>query len=238
MSIRIVPLTLDTVDDLPDPCRTCVMWEHGGAAKERACAKEEWVSAVLLDWGSCGRVGYVDGEPAGYVLYALPRHVTGGMFSTSAVSSDAVLMTVLRVAPEFRKAGLGRALVQSVAKDVVRRRGIRAIEAFADQFGADNGCVVPAEFLGAVGFKTVRAHPRYPRMRLDLRSLVWWRGEMGDAIERWLGAIRPEKKSDPVGVSPRTEPDSPDRRDGVGVHRSRTSKNKQTRPRPRTRTTC
>jgi GNAT superfamily N-acetyltransferase len=201
MTIRVSTLTLDTIDDLPAPCRSCVVWEYGKRASDQA-VKDEWVSAVLLDWGSCGRVAYVDDAPAGYVMYAPPRSLDGGMFSMTAVSSDAVLLTTLLVLPEFHGAGIGRLLVQAVAKDVVRRRGVRAVEAFGDQRGATGGCIAPADFLTAVGFKTVRPHPRYPRMRLDLRSLVWWRGEMGDAIERWLGAIRPEKASGPVGVNP------------------------------------
>jgi GNAT superfamily N-acetyltransferase len=207
MTIRVSTLTLDTIDDLPAPCRSCVVWEYGKRASDQA-VKDEWVSAVLLDWGSCGRVAYVDDVPAGYAMYARPRYLDGGMFSMTAVSADAVLLTTLLVLPQFRDAGIGRLLVQAVAKDAVRRRGVRAVEAFGDQRGGSiGGCVAPADFLGAVGFKTVRPHPRYPRMRLDLRSLVWWRGEMGDAIERWLGAIRPEKGTDPVGVNPsRGEP--------------------------------
>ncbi len=73
------------------------------------------------------------------------------------------------------------------------RRGIRAIEAVADAQGHEHSCVVPARFLTAVGFKTVQPHPRYPRLRLELRSVLTWREEMEVALERWLGAIRPEK---------------------------------------------
>jgi hypothetical protein len=40
-----------------------------------------------------------------------------------------------------------------------------------------------------VGFKTIRAHTRYPRLRLDLRSAVSWREDVEVALERLLGAI-------------------------------------------------
>jgi GNAT superfamily N-acetyltransferase len=205
MTIRVSGLTLDNVDDLPTPCRSCVLWEYGKRATDDD-VKDEWISAVLLDWGPCGRVAYVDDQPAGYVMYAKPRYLDGGMFSMSAVGADAIVMTTLQVLPEYRGAGLGRLLVQAVAKDAVRRRGIRAVEAFGDHLGRTGGCVVPADFLTEVGFKTVRPHPRYPRMRLDLRSLVWWRGELGDALERWLGAIRPEKATGPAGINPTNLP--------------------------------
>ena len=32
--------------------------------------KEAWISGTLLEWGSCGKIVYVDGVPAGFVLYA------------------------------------------------------------------------------------------------------------------------------------------------------------------------
>ena len=39
--------------------------------------KEAWLSATLLEWGSCGQVAYVDGDPAGYVLFAPPTYFPG-----------------------------------------------------------------------------------------------------------------------------------------------------------------
>jgi hypothetical protein len=66
--------------------------------------------------------------------------------------------------------------------------------------------VMPAGFLTAVGFKTVHPHPRFPRLRLDLRTVLSWRGDVEVALERWLGAIRSADKSPaPVGVRPRVE---------------------------------
>lgn len=206
MGRRVGSVTLDNVDALPMPCRECVFWEVGSRRFD-AAAKDDWISSVLLDWGSCGRLIYVDGEVAGFALYAPPEYVAmTSAVGGSTVSDDAVLLTTVRILPEYAAAGLGRVLIQSVVKDLMGRRGVRAIEAFGDAQGHENGCVVPARFLTAVGFKTVHPHPRYPRLRLDLRSVVKWRDEMETALERWLGAIRPEKKSGPVGVSPRTQP--------------------------------
>ena len=83
---------------------------------------------------------------------------------------------------------------------------MQAIEAFAEAHGHEHTCVIPAQFLTAVGFKTIHPHPRYPRLRLDLRSVLTWRAEVEIALERLVGAIRPEKKHGPVGVSPRIDP--------------------------------
>lgn len=209
MARRLAPLTLDTLADLPDPCRSCVVWELDPVAARRAAEvgdtafeKEAWVSATLLEWGSCGRVAYVDDDPAGYVLYAPPAFVPRSVaFPTSPVSGDAVLLMAARVRPQYRGGGLARMLVQAAAKDLTRR-GVRAIEAFGlsstagprppDEDGdASSGCLVPADFLLSVGFKTVRPHHRYPRLRLDLKTALSWREDVEQALERILGSVRP-----------------------------------------------
>ncbi|HEV8055809.1 MAG TPA: GNAT family N-acetyltransferase, partial [Nocardioidaceae bacterium] len=131
MARRLASITLDNVDDLPPRCRGCVYWELDPVAGRRAVEagdpgleKEAWLSAVLLDWGSCGRVAYVDKAPAGFVLYAPPTHVPRSVaFPTSPVSADAVLLMSAHIVPEFRGQGLGRMLVQAVAKDVIKRGG-------------------------------------------------------------------------------------------------------------------
>ncbi|MGH3507909.1 MAG: GNAT family N-acetyltransferase [Nocardioidaceae bacterium] len=207
MARRIVSLTLDNVDLLPDPCRSCVFWEQGEARVPDAACKEDWLARVLLEWGSCGRIVLVDGEVAGFALYAPGQYVVGALgVRAGEVSVDAVQLITARIAPEHAASGLGRVLVQAVVKDAIGRREVKAIEAYADLRHTGDECVLPAQFLTAVGFKTVQQHPRYPRLRLELRSVATWRGELEAALERWLGAIRPEKGTGPVGVSPRSEP--------------------------------
>lgn len=205
MTRRVAALTLDTLVDLPDPCRGCVVWELDPVAERRArdagdteFEKEVWVSSTLLEWGSCGRIAYVDEDPAGFVLYAPPWLVPRSMcFPTSPVSADAVLLTVVRVLPEHSGGGLARLLIQSAAKDLTRR-GVRAIEAFGLATGAGatvpgspgHPCLVPADLLLAVGFKTVRHHHRYPRLRLELKNALSWREDVEQALERILGTVR------------------------------------------------
>jgi GNAT superfamily N-acetyltransferase len=212
MSRRMVGLTLDNIDDLPVRCRNCVFWELDPVAGRRsveagdpALEKEAWLSAVLLDWGSCGRLAYVDKVAAGYVLYAPPTHVPRSVaFPTSPVSADAVLLITGHILPEFRGGGLGRVLVQTVAKDLIKRGGIRAVEAFGRAEGVElaksetGRCVVPADYLTAVGFKTVRPHHQFPRLRLELRNALTWREDVEVALERLLGSMRPE----PVRAGP------------------------------------
>ena len=106
-------------------------------------------------------------------------------------------------------------LVQGMARDLINRGGIRAVEAFGDTRG-DAGwdaaparrrdhargsrCVASTEFLGSVGFKTHRPHARTPRMRMDLRTALTWKDEVEAALERLLGrgpaGARSRRRSD------------------------------------------
>ena len=105
-------------------------------AAERAAEKEAWVSHVLREWGSCGRVALVDERPVGYAIYAPPVFLPGaGGFPTAPVSPDAVLLSTVWVDPEHTGGGLGRMLVQGMARDLVKRGGIAAVEAFGDTRG-------------------------------------------------------------------------------------------------------
>jgi GNAT superfamily N-acetyltransferase len=205
VSRRVVSFTLDNLDDLPSRCRRCVFWELDPVSRARAeeagdtaLEKEAWVSAVLLEWGSCGKLVDVDGMTAGYVLYAPPAYVPRSVaFATSPVSPDAVLLMTAFVLPEFTGGGLGRILLQAVAKDLTRR-GVKAIEAFGDSRWESPACMLPTDFLLALGFKTVRPHPRHPRLRLDLKTVLTWREDVEGALERLLGSVTPEGALRPV----------------------------------------
>lgn len=219
MSRSISALALEHVAALPDPCRSCVHWELDGptaAAAVRggdpAFEKEAWLSRTLLEWGSCGRVVHVGSALAAFVTYAPPHLVPRSLaYPTSPVSADAVLLMTAGVLPQHRGGGLGRMLVQGAAKDLTRR-GVRAVEAFA---AADpgttgepeaaaprgsraatapsrlgGGCHVPAPFLLEVGFEVVRDHPRWPRLRLELRTALAWREDVERALDRILADLR------------------------------------------------
>jgi hypothetical protein len=197
---RVASITLDNLDDLPSRCRRCVFWELDPLSQARALEsgdsaleKESWVSNVLLQWGSCGKIIYVDGVAAGYVLYAPPQYVPKSVsFPTSPVSSDAVLMMTAHISAEFSGGGLGRVLVQSLVKDLTHR-GIKAVEAFGDLKSDGMSCMAPADYLLAVGFKTVRPHLRYPRLRLEIKTALSWREDVEVALERLLGSMTPER---------------------------------------------
>lgn len=203
MSRRTAPLTLDHLAQVREPCRSCLFWSTDSVSRARLVdgeaieARDAWLSWVLREWGSAGRVALIDGEVVGHAIYAPVAFFPGAAgIPTSPPSADAVLLSTVYVDPSARKGGIGRLLVQGMARDLVQRE-ITAVEAFGDTRGRSMGCVMPAEFLGRVGFKTQRAHVTTPRMRMDLRSVVTWKSEVEVALEKLWGVVRPSPQPAP-----------------------------------------
>lgn len=219
LSRRPVRLTVDHLAAFEGHARECLFWQLDPVRRERltpdeaAEQKRDWVASVLLEWGACGHVLLDDGRVAAHALYAPPAFAPGSAgLPTAPVTPDAVQLLTVQVAEEYRGGGLGRLLVRAAAKDLVDR-GVVAIEAFGaskpgfsrvesrvstPSFPDRGGCVVPVGFLTAVGFRTQRAHPAYPRMRMDLRSTLSWKDEVEQAIGALLGAVRPVKQPKPA----------------------------------------
>ena len=205
MGRKVSPLTVETIDLLPEPCRRCVFWELGGSARPRGSdeaglQKEAWLSSLVLEWGPAGHVLSVDGTPAGYSLFAPASFLEQvGMQAARPVSRDAVLLATLAVEPEFEGQGIGRVLLQSMARDLIKRK-VRAVEAFADRAWTGRACHIPVGFLEACGFQVVREHPRYPLLRMDLRTVLRWRDAREAALEALRVASQPALR--PVPTAP------------------------------------
>lgn len=243
MSREVVPLTLERLADLPSTCRACVRWELDFPAQRTIerngtgeFEKELWLSEVIVDWGNCGYVAYVDGVAVGYIMLAPPRHFPRGLsFPTSPPSGDCVLLSTLYVASNHRKAGIARMLVQTAARDLTRR-GVKAIEAFgyqsddvpretsrllrrlpgrrlhdssaADQLASMTLCMTPAGLFEAVGFHVVRPHHKFPRLRLDLRTALSWREDVEAALEKIISSVANPALASSAS-SPAGQPTSP-----------------------------
>jgi GNAT superfamily N-acetyltransferase len=129
VSRKVARLTLDRFEELHAPCRSCLFWELDPVRRAQVCDGEEtdekdaWLSGVLREWGSCGRVVLVDDRPVGFVVYAPEAFVPGAAsFPTAPISADAVLLTTVWVHPDHRGGGLGRMLIQGMARDLIVRR--------------------------------------------------------------------------------------------------------------------
>ena len=186
MSRRVVSLTMDNLVDVSSACRSCAYWG------ELTTGEDNWITETLREWGTCGQVLYADGVAAGHVLYAPPAYVPrADGFPTSPVAPDAVLLVTGQLAAPYRGAGLGKMLIQGMARDAARR-GFKAIEAFGvtnpgGTFHRGEPCLLPAYFLEAVGFTTVRPHSSTPRLRLDIKTTLAWKTEVESAIDRLFG---------------------------------------------------
>lgn len=224
MSRRTSPLTPDDVLRLPGPCAGCLRWErfvdrgaldgdgrNGAPEADITAAKRRWwfealgsgvVGGVVVRAAPAATDGPAGGAPgglAGYVTYAVPPRR----------GKDALTILGMHVDPGCRDAGLGRVLVQAVAREALRRPRVRAVEAVAGPnkaIPAAAQCLVPLDFWLACGFTIVRDHPFTPRVRLDARGLAAWRSEVEEAVElawdRVRGAVRPDPVPGPALSGP------------------------------------
>ncbi|HNJ78127.1 MAG TPA: GNAT family N-acetyltransferase [Marmoricola sp.] len=219
---RIEKLTLDHLPELSLPrCSSCLHWQldpvrrsqlSGQQAPDRdAAEKATWVSTLLREWGGCGAVALEDGHQVGHVIWGPSAYLPGlASYPTAPTSPDAVVLANIHVAPAQRGAGLGRQLIRTMAKELVRRKDFKAVEAISST--EPGGCEIPQDFLLAVGFATQRPHPKYPRMRMDLRTTLSLREELELMLDRLLRPIpnpAPESGSGARISSPRVSDRGP-----------------------------
>jgi ribosomal protein S18 acetylase RimI-like enzyme len=195
MSRKLRPLQIDDLDRLPIGCAGCAFWESAGE-RERRCGattdpelQRAWFRRVTDEWGVCGRVAYEDDEVLGFIKYApsgyFPQAAT---FSAAPEDVSIPLISCLHIAPDARHRGLGTVLLRACLRDLIQR-GERRVESFAfTQMSAsiDDMPMLGMPFLIRNGFVVSRAHPTYPLMRLDLKTLVVLR----DDVEAMLESLR------------------------------------------------
>ena len=210
-------LTPARATDLVGSCAPCVFWQtvpHNGhrATPDPSALLRDWVETVTAEWGPPGRVAYVDEAPVGYLLLAPARHVPRLAAFPTAPSDPSTLMLVTACAADDRApsldrggAGLRKMLIRAAAKDALRR-GSRSIEVIGARATAidRHSCVLPVAELEKLGFRVERDHPVYPRLRLDLHTLVTVRDEVAAQLVRAIGRIpglRPVPETHPDGAT-------------------------------------
>lgn len=216
------PLTLTTIEELSGHARDCVFWEVDpdpmvGAVTDPGFEKEAWVSMVMLEWGSCGRIVW-DGDAAvGHAIYAPPVLVPRtSRFPTAPVSADAILLAQLSTDESHGASATvsdQRTLFDAVVDDLVSR-GARAIEAFGYRDGGGDitefdpeellrgvprsggadcscpRCMIPAALLEELGFEKVAPHHRFPRYRWELGRDIGWKAGVESALDGLVDAAR------------------------------------------------
>jgi GNAT superfamily N-acetyltransferase len=213
------PLTVDRVADLAGDSALCTFWQtvpHNGHVRQEEPGElvARWVRAVTADWGPPGRICYLEGRPVGNVLLAPARYVPRLAAFATAPSDPATLMLVtVRVSQDQHGKGLRKALVQAAVKDALRHR-VRSIDVIGARPVAvqKHPCVLDVAFLENIGFRVVREHPFYPRLRLDLRTVVTVREEAAAVVRKALARIpgvRPVPETHPDGATRARSADQP-----------------------------
>ena len=217
-SRRVQDLNVDRLELLPPRCQRCLFWEIGAPrpadavgeapvdelAADPAMQKHAWWSAVGADGDAPGRVLRVDGTSVAYCAFAPARTYARRRLPVPPASDDALLLATAWVDPEARGAGVGRMLVQSAVKEA-HRRGLRGVEAYGDRRHRDAACVLPCTWLVHEGFAVHREHPRYPLLRIDVKTTLRWAESLEEAVEAVLGRLARRAPSE-VGEVARYDP--------------------------------
>lgn len=209
-SRRLRPMTAADIPALPGLCATCSFWEAGltdlaipSNHRDGALVKSEWAEAVTDHWGYCGVVASQDSGIIGYLTMAPAMYVPRlAAFPTTPISPHAAVVMSALVVEEHRGHGIGRQLMQSAA-GLVARRDIRALEAVGTYHDRPS-CMLPVNWLEAVGFAVTRAHPTTPRLRMDLQTTVRWRPDLGAAWHRLTGLVAQPAPPEPAAYAQRT----------------------------------
>lgn len=212
MSRHLRPLSIETLGDLPEACQACTFWEAGTALRGPADggveAKRAWVEATTSEWGSPGRIVYVDGSRVAFGVLVPPR-LAGQVSRLNHVpSEDALLLATMAVDPRWRAGGLGRVLLQALLRDA-HERGAQAVEAYGQRGITSRGpCILSERFLRANGFALLHDDLRLPLLRLDLRATVRWHESISARLEQVGRALR-QRSLAPAPARPVQAMDSP-----------------------------
>jgi GNAT superfamily N-acetyltransferase len=190
MSRKLRPLSYSDLDRLPTGCGSCAFWESAGE-RERRCGAvcdadlvRDWYRRVNDEWGACGRVAFEDDEVLGFI--------------TSAPADLSVpLIACLHISPDARHRGLGGVLIRAALKDLASR-GERRVEAFATAHHPavlDESPMLTLDFLLRTGFVVSQADPRYPLLRLDLKSLAMLTENLESVLESLKFPLRVPKRA-------------------------------------------
>lgn len=188
MSRKIISITPKTFRLLPRRCTKCCFWESPDKTKVRSSKdpilKETWFSNTLLQWGECGKLLLEKEQALAYAQFGPPAYFPKIELYPRRPSNDAVFLSCLYVSPELQRKGLGKLLLQTVLKDLSKRK-LKAIEALASYSAASapGAPLNPIEFYLSQGFYILKDHPTYPLLRLDFKSIAFWQTDLQTLLE-------------------------------------------------------
>ncbi|HDP70120.1 MAG TPA: N-acetyltransferase [Actinobacteria bacterium] len=186
MAGRITAINIATLKNIPQPCRSCSYWESfldtartpsGGQG-----LRDKWFISTMRSWGECGKLIYVGDEAVAYAQYAPPCYFPKiKNYAAAPLSEDAIFLSCLYVLPPHRDKGHGKAILREIVKRL-SKSGYRAIETFGNKT-LENRPSAPFGFYMRNGFYIVRDDEKFPLMRLDLKSVLFWQDGLDAVLE-------------------------------------------------------
>jgi hypothetical protein len=177
MAPRVEGLTGATLVTAPSVCQGCVWWQSRAG---RSADKADWIEKAEKDWGAWGTV-YYDGD--GRLLGSM-QHGPAALFPRAVSlpagppSDDAVLVTCAYLVDPASPWVMQSLFLAAIGE--AKDRGARALETFAYRYPEHESTyerflvhktIFPRDFLGDLGFRTLRAVGRVELARLELGGL-------------------------------------------------------------------
>ena len=172
-------ITRENLDDIPEPCRSCLYWEFPDDSEkvkllkpELARKKRAWFLQTLREFGNCGKLVYYGNNVVGYAQYApityLPNIESYESKLAGRSEDRIVFLSCLYITEKaLRRRGMGIKLLESIILDL-KTRGFKAIETFARK-GLSNNPSGPIELYLKKGFQIKdETDPEFPLVRLEL----------------------------------------------------------------------
>ena len=179
MKTVIRNITRENLDDIPEPCRSCLYWEFPGYSENVKLLKSElvrrkraWFLQTLREFGNCGKIVYYDNNVVGYAQYApitcLPNIEGYESKLVGRLEDGVVFLSCLYITEKaLRKRGMGIRLLEGIILDL-KKRGFKAVETFARR-GSSNNPSGPVELYFKKGFQIKDdTNPEFPLVRLEL----------------------------------------------------------------------
>ena len=172
-------ITRENLDDLPEPCRSCLYWEFPEDSEKAKLLKSEltrkkkaWFLQTLREFGNCGKFVYYDNSVVGYAQYAPIAYLPNiGSYESKLVGrleDGIVFLSCLYITEKaLRGRGMGIKLLEGIVLDL-KKRGFKAVETFARR-GSSNNPSGPIELYLKKGFQIKdETNPEFPLVRLEL----------------------------------------------------------------------
>ena len=177
MPPRVAGLTGATLQTAPSVCHDCIWWQSSSG---RGIDKDRWRERVESEWGAWGTLYHDDDGRLLGSMQCGPSELfpRAAELPAGPPSRDAVLVTCAYVVDPGMPWVMQSLFLAAIGD--ARDRGARALETFAyvyregeslrDRFLVHR-TVFPRDFLGDLGFRTVRVSGRVELVRLELGGL-------------------------------------------------------------------